>query len=303
MAAFKIWLKELRAEFLSASVIPVLLATAIVYYETGGIDPLLFALTLAGAVFLHLGTNVANDYFDHLSGNDPLNTRYVRPFTGGSRLIQKGLISARAVLATSVSFFTAGMIVGVVLAVIRGPAVLLFGFAGLLSGYFYTAPPLRLAHRGIGELIVGLNFGLLIVMGTCYVQTGRLSAGCIIASLPLTLLIMAVIVINEFQDSEADGLSGKRTLVVRLGTRRSVRLFGAVTLLSYVPVAVGMARGLLPPLALLGLATLPLALKALHTARKHHDESIELAPANALTIAAHMLTGLLMSAGYLISGL
>lgn len=300
--SFRVWLKELRAEFLTASVTPVLLAAAIARHETGGIDLPLFVLTLAGAAFLHLGTNTANDYFDHRSGNDEANIRYVRPFTGGSRLIQEGLITPRAVLATSLSFFAAGLVIGIVLTIIRGPLVILLGIVGAASGYFYIAPPLRLAHRGLGEITVGLNFGLLIVMGAYYVQTGSISWECIVASLPLTLLIAAVIIINEFQDSAADGSVGKRTLVVRLGTRRSVVLFGAVSLLSYLPIVIGAATGLLPTLVLIGLAPLPLIVKAIHTSSRHHDTSKELAPANASTILSHLCTGILMAVGYLIAG-
>ena len=300
MASISIWLKELRLAFLTASVTPVLLATAIVRHETGSIDWFLFALTLTGAVCLHLGTNTANDYFDHRSGNDPANTRFVRPFTGGSRLIQEDLISPRAVLVTALAFFAAGFGIGIVLTVLRGPLVLVLAFVGLVSGYFYTAPPLRLAHRGLGELTVGVNFGLLIVMGTYYVQTGRVSAESIAASIPLTLLIAAVIIINEFQDSAADGAVGKRTLVVRLGTGRGVALFGAVTLAAYIPVIIGAATGFFPRLTLIALVTIPLILRAIMTARQHHDATNELAPANAATITSHLLTGILMTVGYLL---
>jgi len=301
MASITIWIKELRLAFLTASVMPVLLGTAIARHEAGSIDWLLFALTLAGAVLLHIGTNVANDYFDHRSGTDPANTRFVRPFTGGSRLIQEGLISPGAVLATSICFFAAGLGIGIVLAVLRGPLVLLFGVVGLVSGYFYTAPPLRLAHRGLGELTVGANFGLLIVMGTYYVQMGRISAESIVASLPLACLIAAVIIINEFQDSAADGAAGKRTLVVRLGTQRAVVLFGAVSLLAYVPIIAGAATRLLPPPTLIGLATIPLVVRAIRTAGRHHDASRELAPANASTILSHLCTGILLTVGYLLA--
>lgn len=299
--SFKVWLMELRAEFLTASVTPVLLAAALARHETGGIDPALFVLTLAGAVFLHLGTNTANDYFDHRSGNDEANVWYVRPFTGGSRLIQEGLISPRTVLVTSLSFFAAGLAIGIALAIIRGPLILLLGIVGAVSGYFYVAPPLRLAHRGLGEIAVGLNFGLLIVMGAYYVQTGSITSECIVASLPLTCLIAAVVIINEFQDSAADGSVGKRTLVVRLGTRRAVVLFGAVSLLAYLPIVIGAATGFIPPLVLIGLATLPFTVKAIRTASLHHDASRELAPANASTILSHILTGILMAVGYLIA--
>jgi 1,4-dihydroxy-2-naphthoate octaprenyltransferase len=297
-----VWLRELRAEFLTASIVPVILAAAVARYETGGIDPLLFVLTLAGVVFLHLGANTANDYFDHLSGNDALNVDYVRPFTGGSRLIQQGLISPGSVIVTSILFFAAALTIGVVLTMIRGPLVLALGLAGVLFGFFYTAPPLSFASRGLGELTVGLSFGVLAVSGTYFVQTGTVTAGCIVASLAPTFLIIAVIVINEFQDSSADARVGRRTLVVRAGTRKAVALYGAVILLSYVSIIIGTAADLLPPLTLIALATAPLALKAIATARAHHASPAALAPANALTIIIHLSCGLLMAIGIFAAG-
>ncbi|UCF04374.1 MAG: 1,4-dihydroxy-2-naphthoate octaprenyltransferase [bacterium] len=299
MPAPGIVFKELRAEFLTASVMPVLVSTVIARYETGLFDPLLFTLTLAGAVFIHLGTNVANDYYDNLSGTDVVNVDYVRPFTGGSRLIQEGLITPRAVLTMAIVLFAAGAAAGVILTVMRGPVILLFALAGIVSGYFYTAPPFKFAHRGFGEFLVGLNFGLLIFMGTYYVQTGTVSRGCIIASLPLTFLVTAIILINEFQDSAADAQAGKRTLVVRVGNRNAVGILTGVVLHAYLPIPIAAAFRILPPLTLIGLATLPLMIKAILTARVHHSAPKQLAPANALTITSHLVTGILLSVGYL----
>ena len=110
MGKVKIYIKELRAEFLTASVLPVLVAITLSYYEKGTFNLWLFILTLAGVIFLHLGTNVANDYFDHKSGNDEINRNFVRPFTGGSRLIQDGLLSPNTVLTMSILFFSLGII-------------------------------------------------------------------------------------------------------------------------------------------------------------------------------------------------
>jgi 1,4-dihydroxy-2-naphthoate octaprenyltransferase len=302
MAAVKVWFKELRAEFLTASVIPAILSIAVARFETGSLDLYLAAMAFAGAVFLHLGTNTANDYYDHLSGADAFNVQYVRPFTGGSRLIQEGLISPTTVLVTSISFYAAALIIGVLLAAARGPLILVFGLIGLLSGYFYTAPPFRLAHRGVGELIVGLNFGLLLMMGVYYAQTGGISPGIVAASLPVSCLIAAVVMINEFQDSAGDARAGKRTLVVRLGTRKSAALFAAVTLASYLLLAAAVAARLLPPPVLAACATLPLTVKAIATARSFHNKPKELVPANASTILAHMLTGLIMFVVFAIMG-
>jgi len=294
-------LKELRAEFLPASVMSVLLGAAIAHSKTGSFDPLLFALTLAGVIFIHLGANVANDYFDHRSGNDALNTQFVRPFTGGSRLIQDGLLSPRDVLALSLALFAAAIAIGAALTMLCGPYILLFGIIGIASGFFYVAPPVHIASRGLGEIFIGLNFGILTVIGAYFVQTRTASWESLVASLPLAMLIAAIVFINEFQDMNADARVGKRTLVVRMGLPRAARAYGFIMLAPFVPVIAGAAAGLLPKTALLALGALPFALRAIAVARKNYASPKELAPANALTIVTHTLTGALMTIGYLIA--
>ncbi len=295
-------IKELRTEFLTASVMPVIVSLSMVWYQKGTIDTTLALLTLTGAVLLHLGTNTANDYFDHLSGNDAINTSFVRPFTGGSRMIQRKMLSPRAVLTISLSCFAAAMLAGIYLIVRLGMVILLLGVAGMFSGFFYTAPPLKLAHRGMGEITVGLNFGFLIGLGTYYVQTGDVSTACIVGSLPLSFLVAAIIVINEFQDFRADARVGKRTLVVRLGRERSVILFAVISLGAYMPIVLGVLTGILPVHTLAALVTLPLMIGAIRTASGFHDQPARLTPANALTILGHMLTGIIFSAGFLTAG-
>jgi len=297
----KTWLKELRAEFLPASILPVLVAGSLAYYEEGTFDAYLFSLTLLGVAFMHLGTNVANDYYDHISGNDILNKDYVRPFTGGSRLIQEGMISPRAVLATAVSFFAAATIVGIFLFLARGPAILVLGIAGIISGFFYTAPPFRFGYRGFGEFLIGLNFGVLITCGAYYVQTGTITPSAFIASLPLAFLISAVVIINEFQDANADARVGKRTIVVRMGKRKAVKLLAVVSLAAFVPVIAGVSTGLLPPFILISLAAVFPILKAINTAKLNYNRRIELAPANASIIMSHTLMGILMVIGTVLS--
>jgi 1,4-dihydroxy-2-naphthoate octaprenyltransferase len=302
MGRLRIWIKELRAEFLTGSVAPVLLGAAIAYSRDGVFEGLLFTLTLAGMVFIHLASNVSNDYFDHLSGNDVLNTQHVRPFSGGSRMIQDGLISPRAVLAISIFFWAASIAVGAVLVSLRGSVVLLFGAFGILCGYFYVAPPVYFAKRGLGELVVGLNIGLLPVVGTYYVQTGSVTLESFVAGLPLCGLMAALLFINEFPDVNADARVGKRTLVVRMGRLKASKVYAVMTIGSYVPIVAGVATRLMPKATLLGLIPIILILKAVDTTRKHYAEPRKLAPANALTIASHFLTGLLIALGYLIAG-
>ncbi|MCK4548320.1 MAG: 1,4-dihydroxy-2-naphthoate octaprenyltransferase [Candidatus Eisenbacteria sp.] len=297
------WLAELRAPFLTGSITPVVLGSIVAWRETGAFHWSCFILATLGAAFLHLGANIANDYFDHRSGNDEANTRFIRPFSGGSRLIQEGLLPARQVLAAAVLFYIAALAIGIYLTWVVGPGIIAFGLIGLLGGYFYTAPPFKLGYRGFGEIIIGINFGVLCVLGGYYVQTQGLSWEAFVISLPMAFLIMAVLWINQFPDFDADNQVGKHHWVIRLGRKKSVSVYGGLLIGAYVVIGFGLVSRLVPMWAALGLATLPLSIKALRTARAYHDDPMKLVPANAGTIVIHLATGLLLSAGYVLSRL
>jgi len=294
----KLWAMEVRAPFLTASVIPVILGAMIAFTVNGLFDTGLFLLALLGGVFIHMGTNVFNDYFDHKSQDDELNKEYVRPFSGGSRMIQLGLMSPLEVLTEAVVLFTLATTIGVVLAWLRGWPILVFGIVGLVSGYSYTAPPLNLASRGIGELVVGVNFGVLMTLGSYYVQTTTLSWTALIASIPPALLIAAVLYVNEFPDYRADMAVGKRHLVVRLGREKATWGVPALFTATYATVAIGVLVGLLPLYTLIVLLALPFAVKASMYCLKYHSRPSDMAPANASTIMAHLFTGILLVMGF-----
>ncbi|MFQ6091508.1 MAG: 1,4-dihydroxy-2-naphthoate octaprenyltransferase [bacterium] len=296
----KLWLTEIRAPFLTASIVPVLLGAVIAWVVTGSFHWGFFLLTLVAGICLHIGTNVANDYFDHVSGNDEINVDFVRPFTGGSRMIQKGLMRPKEVLIESILFFTIGCIIGLYLAWTRGPIILLLGLIGVFSGFFYTAPPFRLANLGIGEAVVGVNFGVLMVVGSYYVQTGKLSWAAAAAGLPVSFLIAAVLYINEFPDYAADKAVGKNHLVVRWGKERAVVGYMVILALAYASVILGVAVKAITPYALIALLTVPLAIKAYRNAKMYHNNSRKLVPSNAATIMIHLSVGLLMCVGYVL---
>jgi 1,4-dihydroxy-2-naphthoate octaprenyltransferase len=297
------WKSELRASFLTATIVSVLLGTAIAWTKNGVFSLEYFSLALLGGIFLHLGTNVANDYFDHKSGNDEVNRDFVRPFSGGSRMIQLGLLTPSEVLFGALVFYTLGALIGLYLALTRGFFILLLGIVGLLSGFFYTAPPLNWASRGMGEALVGLNFGTLVTLGAYYVQTQTLTAEPVLASIPVSLLIAAVLYINEFPDYNADKTVGKRTLVVRLGRERAVYGYIAMMASVYVAILLCVLMRITPIYTLIGFATLPFAKVGIRCSLKHYSDPRNLIPANASTILCHLLTSLLLSVGYLAESL
>ena len=294
----KSWVMALRVPFLTASIVPVLLGTVIAWFATGTLYWGFLLLALLAGLLIHVGTNTINDYSDHTSGNDEANREFVRPFSGGSRVIQLGLLTPLEVLSGGLLFFLLSALIGFYLAWTRGPLILVIGAIGLISGMFYTWGPFNWAKRGIGELLVGLNFGILMTLGAYYVQTQSFSWLPVIAAIPVSLLIAAVLYINEFPDYTADKQVGKNTLVVRLGRERAVILYTLIMVGVYLSIGIGVATDALPVTTLLGLITLPLTIRAIQYARTHHSSSFDLVPANALTVTGHLATGLLLTLAF-----
>lgn len=292
--------RELRAPFFTASIIPILLGSAIAWSRGAPFSPGLFLLTLVGGVLLHAGTNVANDYFDHKSGTDDINVEYVNPFTGGSRMIQEGLLSPRQVLTFSLALFAVASVIGVRLAAVRGPFILLLGAVGIFSGFFYTAPPFRFAHRGLGELFVGLNFGVLMTLGAYFVIAGKFDREPVLASIPVALLIIAVLYINQFQDYTADRAVGKNNIVVMLGKKKARIGYIAILLFVYAWILITALSRSTSPFTLLALLTFPIAFGAMKRLLTNYERTRELAPANAATILLHASVGALLSVAYLL---
>ena len=299
----KIWFLEVRAPFLTAAVVPVFLGTAVAWATRGVLMLDVFLLTLIAGVCLHIGANVSNDYFDHTSdrtGSDDINVEFIRPFTGGSRMIQLGYLSPREVLVGSFVFFAIAGLIGVYLALTRDLFILVLGIIGAGSGFFYTAPPFRFVKRGIGEIFIGLNFGVLMTFGAYFVQALDYAWEPIIASIPIALLIAGVLYINEFADFKADRDSGKKTMVVRLGRARAAKGYVVLVLVVFIWNPVFVLLQLLPIESLLALTLVPLGVVGVRTALSAYDNPGHLVPANVATILMHLLVGLYMSAGYIL---
>lgn len=294
----KTWMKALRLPFLTATIVPVILGATVAWYSTDTFNGANFLYTLIGISFLHFGTNLTNDYFDHKTKNDELNSSPT-PFSGGSRVIQDGLLPPRTIFIAALVFLCIGSIFGIYICwILHSYVILIMGIIGVLCCFFYTAYPIMLGYRGGGELIVGLCFGPLVVLGSYYVQAMSFSLMPVLASIPVGILIALVLYINEFPDYDADKLVHKQTIIVILGKEKAIKLFHALLGLVYVYILVFIALNIFPLFTLIILLTLPLALKAYFISRKNFQKIYELIPANALTISLHLTIGLLLSVSF-----
>lgn len=261
-----------------------------------GFDPLKAAATLLLAVVAHAGANVLNDYHDARNGADAANHQGLFPFSGGSRLIQQGQVSEADTARWAAVLLVVLIPAGLLLALYSGGGLVLIGMAGLLLAWAYSAPPLQLMSRGLGELAVAAAWWL-VVLGADYVQRRQFFVIPAVSAVSFALLAANILLINGVPDAAADAQVGKNTLVVRLGARRTAWLYLALTLLAHGWLVLAVELLIPPRQALWGLVSLPLSLTAAALLTRHARTPQRLRLAIGLTIAAAVLHALAMAAG------
>ncbi len=303
MNKIALWIKASRAPFLTASLVSVVLGAVIAWNLKGEINLLKLILTAFGVIFVHSGTNLTNDYFDHKSNLDEINVNH-NMFSGGSRVIQEKELSPKAMLTAGLLCFAASAIIGFYLnSTTQGNVILYIGISGFFIGYFYTAKPLKLGYTALGEIITVIACGPLIVYGTYFVLTQTHALQPLLASIPIGMLVGLILYINEFQDYDADKAVGKKTLVVVFGKAKAIKFFYFFLIFNYIWVAVGVILYRFPIYTLVVMLTLPICLKAIKVARVNYDKIKELLPANGATIGLHMIFGILFSLGFVLDKL
>ena len=292
-----------RPKFLVASAAPVLVGSFLGYAIAGTFNWPLFILALLAIMAIHSGANMANDYFDHLSGNDWAN-KNPTPFSGGSRYIQDGILSPKAVLLTALIALAVGSAIGVVIVILTESLfILILGLIGMLGGFFYTAPPLKLGYRCVGEFVIALLFGVFPVYGSYYLQTGMIDTVPLLPALIVGILIFLVIFINEFPDLQADTAANKRTLVVRLGVPVSIWIYRTALLASFIIAAAMLFYSSMFFAGLLYLITLPIAVHAVKFANKKDLIKPGRYRASQITVLLHTLGSLALAIGFIITAL
>ena len=293
-------LRTTRLPFLSATIVPVVLGIAIAARQ-GSFDLLTAVLTVVGASFVQLGLNVANDVFDTAQGADDANVTPTK-FSGGSRVIQYGLVSFRQMAGLATIFYVAAGLIGLVLLALRGsPALLAIGVVGFIVSIGYTAPPLKFVYRGLGEIAVAVGFGPLMLLGAYVVQTrGAFSWEPLVASLPIALLVALILYVNEIPDRRGDARVGKRTLPVRLSKPTVITIYRVAAIAAYAILVLGVAAGLLPIPTLLALLSAPRALEVSRGLAPNYDNPYGLMAVMGVNVKLHLYAGLLLFAGYVV---
>ncbi|MGO4872258.1 MAG: prenyltransferase [Roseiarcus sp.] len=284
-----------RPAFLSMTAMAVVVGLAAAAGSAVRLDPVLATLTAIFAVVAHAGVNVLNDYYDGLSGCDDANDERLFPFTGGSRFVQNGVLSLNAVGRFGYVLLATTVAAGLWLTAHSAPGLIAIGLAGLLIGWAYSAPPIALQARGLGEVAIVAGL-LLVVVGADFVERRTFDFAPVAAGLGFALLLANVLYVAQFPDRRADAAAGKRTMVVRLGAADARWGYALIALLAYGWTLAMIASGRLPELALISLAPAAASLVAIRALWANAARPQALAPAIKTTIAAALAHGLLMTA-------
>lgn len=261
-AGLKLWLMAARAYSFPASIIPVLLGSVLAVLLNPGLqfNILNFGLTLIGCILVQVGTNLINDIFDFDKGIDKEDKELGIPH-GGSMVISLGFVTIKQMKTAAFFSLLISFLIGVYLYTQAGMWILYLSIFGLLSAVFYTAKPLALKYKALGDLQVIISFGVGMTLGSYIVQTGEFSIMPVIISIPLGLLIDAILHSNNIRDINFDGKFGVKTLPILIGEKLSVKFYYFLILGAYLAVLLFVVMKILPWFALLSFITLPLALK------------------------------------------
>jgi 1,4-dihydroxy-2-naphthoate octaprenyltransferase len=253
-----IWWLAIRPKTLPAAASGVLMGSALACADGSfQLLPALAALTVA--LLLQIGSNVANDVFDFERGTDTAERQ------GPLRVTQAGLLTPAQVKHGMWIIFGLAALCGLYLTFLRGWVVVAIGLAAILSAIAYTGGPFPLGYYGLGDVFVFIFFGLAAVAGTYFVQVGSVSAAAWWMSVPIGLIVTAILVVNNLRDIENDCKAGKHTLAVRLGERGTRIEYLACMVIAYLVLPLAVLLGLVPWTVLLAWGSLPLAIRSTRT--------------------------------------
>ncbi len=283
-----------KAPFLPLAVILAFLGTSIAFYD--GFFHLGHALLAClGIIVGHVSVNVFNEYFDYKSGID-LHTKPT-PFSGGSGAMPQGLFTEKQALWLGVITFAALIPIGVYFLFAAGwmllPLLVVAAFCILL----YSPVILR---RYWPEWSPGVGLGVITVLGVYFVLTGEYNVRAVVATIPSFILVHNLLLLNEFPDIAADIGGGRKTTPITWGTKKAAGLYAVMTVLVYVALIAGVLTGQMPAPALLGLLTIPIAVKAIRGSQ-HYDDMERFLPAMSANVQVVLFTQLLTGIGYVVS--
>jgi 1,4-dihydroxy-2-naphthoate polyprenyltransferase len=292
--SLKVWVLEARPQYLLLPVVLVLLGTLVAWYH-GAVNIGSAVLALVGLLLCHISVNVLNDYFDYQSGVDLKTLK--TPFSGGSGILPSKRLRPQQVLWYGTICLILAVPIGIYFTVIQGWELLPLLLLGAICIIFYTNVILK-TH--FPEWSPGLGLGILPVLGAYYVQTGVYTLPAFIASVPSGFLVLNLLLLNEFPDSEADKIGHKKTLPITMGRPKAAVIYTSFSVLTYLWIIGAVVAGQMPVYTLISLLTLPFAVKAIRGSFRSDDLG-RILPAMGSNVIVVLVTQLLLGIGFILA--
>ncbi len=294
-----LWIQATRPFAFSASVIPVLvgLMSALLYFP-GGVEWYLLPVVLIAAVLFHTGGNLISEYFDYNYSVDREET------LGGSRILVDGLLTPKQILNAGILTFAVGFLLGLILVYIRGLDILWMGLFGLIAGVFYTMKPFQFKYIALGDVLIFLAFGPILVLGSYFALTGDINWYPVWVSVPIGFLVVGILHANNTRDIKFDRQAHIKTFAGLIGIKGAKFEYYFLITGAYIATAVLIAAGYIGWYAALVLLSLPVALKNIkHFSKASLENPREIAMLDVMTAQLHMQFGLLYIIGMLLTAL
>ncbi len=287
----KLWLAAIKPPMYSVAIIPIWVGTAVAYAETRTINSAIFSTFLMSAILIIAWLNFSNDVFDSETGIDKNKAHSLVNLTGNKSLI----------FGLSNLFLAAGILGIVAIAWWqRDFTVIALILLCCALGYTYQGPPFRLGYQGLGEIICFVTFGPMAVAAAYYSQTQTWSMNCLAASVIVGIATSVILFCSHFHQVEDDAAVGKRSPIVRLGTKRGAHVlqwFGGSV---YAIAVLFILLGRFPVWTLLVFASLPIALKLFRHVHQYHDQPEKVSNCKFIAVGMHFFSGLLLGLGFVI---
>ncbi len=290
----KLWMAAIKPPMYTVAIIPIWVGTAVAFAENRMLDVTIFSTFLMSAILIIAWLNLSNDVFDSETGIDQNKAHSVVNLTGNKPLIfwLSNLFLAAGILGIcAIAWWQRDFTV---------IAIILLCCA---LGYSYQGPPFRLGYQGLGEIICFFTFGPMAVAAAYYSQTQSWSMNCLAASVIVGIATSVILFCSHFHQVEDDIAAGKRSPIVRLGTKRGSQVLQWVGGSIYAFTGLFILLGRFPVWTLLVLVSLPLALKLFQHVHQHHDQPEKVSNCKFIAVGMHFLSGMFLGLGFVLSAL
>ncbi|WP_057761137.1 1,4-dihydroxy-2-naphthoate polyprenyltransferase [Cytobacillus praedii] len=289
---WKVWWQQTRPHTLTASFVPVLLGTALAMYETDLHFGLFFAMLLA-SLLIQAATNMFNEYYDYVRGLDTEDSHGI-----GGAIVREG-IKPKTILNVALSLYGIALLLGIYICNSSSWWLALVGLFCMLIGYLYTGGPLPIAHTPFGEIVSGFFMGMIIILISFFIQTGTVTSISVLVSIPIFILVGAIMLSNNIRDLDGDKEFGRKTLAILIGRKAAIKLLAGMFIVSYAWVFILIALNIISPWLAIVVLSAPKAIKATK-GFIGKTIPIQMMPAMKATAQTNTIFGFLLSIGLFI---